>query len=496
MAPPIMPLNFRLTSNGEIRRFLTTFLFVSLGVTAIGLAGGFVLVRRVEAELLTNQTQAAEREAAVIARFIDRDFADGATPSQIIARLQSVLKGTGSQADFLCVLDGEGRVLSHPNSAMIGMHRGHVNISRVDTSENLPISEVLRSRQPFSGLLREPNEPTQLAHYQPVSREPWTIAVHKNAAAIASQFAALRWQLFGTAAPTLLLISFVGVALARSLGARFEQELAAKNATLETRVRDRTADLTKALGELQSAHERLLQGEKMHLLGELMAGIAHEINNPLTTIGGFSEMIAQGGAKEPRETAAVISQQARRVSSIVRNLLDFAQNRPVQHAPGSITDVLHSAEELIAADLRLSGIALETYISPDLPRVLMDKQQMEQVFINLIRNAAQALASQRGERRITVRSSTQATWVAVLICDNGPGVPAHLREQIFGSFVTTKSDGTGLGLSLCKRFVESHGGRIELLPPADGEGACFQIQLPAINAALPAPLVNSSIVHP
>ncbi|MBI4624750.1 MAG: hypothetical protein HY736_16220 [Verrucomicrobia bacterium] len=474
-------MTFRFARDGEIRRFLTMLLLVSVVVLAIGLTGSFVLLRRVETELLANQTRAAEREAVIIARFIDRELAAGAGPAQTIDRLQGVLKGTGSQADFLCLLDHEGRVISHPEPAMIGMRWGNMDMTRLDTQQTVPIASVLRSRQPVSGLQREPNEPVQLIHYQPVSGEPWTVAVHKNTAVIASEFAALRWRLLGAAVPTLLLISFVGVGLARSLGAHFEQELAAKNATLESRVRERTAELSNALGELQTAHERLLQGEKMHLLGELMAGIAHEINNPLAAISGYSEMLAEGYAGDSRKAGTIISQQTRRVSSIVRNLLDFARNRPVQRSPGSLADVLTSAEELIVAELRQSGVVLQTSISPDLPRVMMDVQQMEQVLINLVRNAAQALAGHAGEHRISVRAFTDGIWVAVSVRDNGPGVPAELRKKIFDSFVTTKPDGTGLGLSLCKRFVEAHGGHIELLPSGEQPGACFQIRLPAFD---------------
>ena len=448
-----MPMSFNFARNGEIRRFLTTLLLVSAAVLAIGLAGSFLLLRRMEAQVLTNQMRAAEQEAAVIARFIDRDLSDGAAPARTISRLQNVLKGAGSQADFLCVLDQEGRVISHPDPAMIGMRWGDMDMTRFDTDLTVPITSVLRSRQPVSGLQREPNEPMQLIHYQPVAGEPWTIAVHKNTAVIAREFAALRWKLLGAAVPTLLLISFVGVGLARSLGRRFEQELAGKNATLERRVGERTAELNNALSELQVAHERLLQGEKMHLLGELMAGIAHEINNPLAVIGGYAELLAQGFKGDPRQTGVTIAQQTRRVVKIVRNLLNFARNSPVDRVPGSLTEVLRSAEDLIAAELRQAGIALESAISPDLPLVRMDAQQMEQVFINLVRNAGQALADQAGERRISVRAFTDGIWVAVQVRDNGPGIPAELRAKVFDSFVTTKPDGTGLGLSLCKRFV-------------------------------------------
>ena len=476
-----MPLSFQIARRGAIRRFTVTLLLVSVAVLTVGLIGSFIVLWRVERQLLAHQAQSAEREAAIIARFVDRDLSDGASANQTIGRVQSALKGTGTQADFLCLLDQDGRVLSHPDPGMIGVRWGDMDMTPLDARETLPISSVLRSRRPSAGTQHEADEPPQLVHYQPVEREPWTIAVHKNTAAIGREFAALRWKLFGTAIPTLLLISLIGVGLARSLGARFEAELTEKNAGLEIRVRERTAELRRALEELRTAHERLLQGEKMHLLGELMAGIAHEINNPLAAISLYSELLALGHANDAKKAGVIISQQARRVASIVHNLLDFARNRPAQRVPGSLSDVLRKAEELIAAELRQVGVAFEASISPELPNVMMDAQQMEQVFINLVRNATQALAAQPGAKRISVRAFTDGIWVAVSVQDNGPGVPAELRAKIFDSFVTTKSDGTGLGLSLCKRFVEAHGGALELLSTPTGEGACFQFRLPVLS---------------
>ena len=476
-----MTTSFNLSRHGEIRRFLKTLLLVSVAVLAIGLAGSFVLLRRVEAELLTNQMRAAEQEAAIIAGFISRDQSNGVAPAQTISRFQNVLKGTGSQAGFLCLLDQQGRVISHPDPSVIGRRLDDMVLTRLDTRETVSVVSVLNSGQPATGLLREPDQSTQLVHYQPVTGEPWTIAVHRNTAVIAGELAALRWKLMGAAVPTLLLISLVGAGLARSLGSRFEQALTEKNATLESRVRERTAELSQALGELQAAHERLLQGEKMHLLGELMAGIAHEISSPLVAISLNAELLALGQTDNPRQSGTVIFQQTQRVAKIVRNLLDFARNRPAKRTPGSLTDVLRAAEELIAAEMRQTGVRLETSISPDLPQVLMDAQQMEQVFINLVRNAGQALAEQPGERRISVRAFTDGLWVAVSVRDNGPGIPPELREKVFDSFVTTKPEGTGLGLSLCKRFVESHGGQMELLPAGPQPGACFQFRLPVIK---------------
>lgn len=474
-------MNSSFTRPKGIRRFITIWLLVSLAVLVVGLAGSFILLRQVEEQLRTNQTQAAMHEATVISRFIDRNLEEGTAPEQTILRVQNVLKGTGSQADFVCLLDQEGRVISHPDESKVGMPWGEMDMVRLDTKETVPISSALDQRESVAALQSDHGDPMQLVYYQPVEMEPWTIAVHRNTAVIDREFAATRAKLLSVVIPALLLMSFIGVWLARSLGARYEQALAQKNAELEKRVNERTAELQKTLGELEEAHEKLLQGEKMHLLGELMAGIAHEINNPLAVISGYADMLAMGDYPDSIRAGELIRQQNQRVCSIVRNLLDFANNRPASYKPGSLNTVLKNSEELIAAELRSLQIKLETSISPKLPSVQMDTQQMEQVFINLLRNAGQALAEQKGQRHISVRAFTDGEWNAVLIRDNGPGIPEEMRAKVFDSFVTTKTDGTGLGLSLCKRFVEAHGGQLELVPSNGQPGACFQIRLPVFE---------------
>lgn len=480
-------MSLSLAPNAEVRRFIATFLLVSTGVLGVGLAGNLVLLQTVEGQLLEEQVKAAQNEADLMARLIDRDLHHGIDPAQTLARLQGAIEGTGSKSDFLCVLDKDGRVLLHPDSTMIGMHEGARPVERMDSGQTVSLANVIGSGDRVTARIHDGEDLDQLAHYRPVESATWTIAVHKNAAVIAGQFSELRWRLLAVAGPTLVLISLVGAGLARTFNHRIERDLAERNAELQRRVEERTAVLRQTLDELQLAHERLLQGEKMHLLGELVAGIAHEINNPLTAISGHAEMLALGHEENPRETGAIISQQTRRVSAIVRNLLDFAHNRPPKRQPGSMHEVLRRAEELMATELRRNGVRFEKDISADLPDVLMDMQQLEQVVINLVRNAAQALAERKSDRRIEVQSFTDGTWVSVLVRDNGPGVPDQFRARVFDSFVTTKADGTGLGLSLCSRFVDSHGGSLDLLPPGPEPGACFRIRLPAMAAAGPRP---------
>ena len=303
------------------------------------------------------------------------------------------------------------------------------------------------------------------------------VTAHENAGAVARQLERLGWQLAAILAPTVALMALAGTIVARALGRRYERRIEAANAELERRVAGRTAELSTALAELRTAHERLVQGEKMHLLGELMSGIAHEINNPMTVIQGYAELLT-GEKFDPavRGHARRLATGAARVRSIVETLLDFARNRPPVRRPELLGRLLARVQDLIGADLRRAGVILAVDVPADLPELNLDAQQIEQVLLNLLNNARQALAGQAGEKIIRVRVESQADTVTIEVADTGPGLASAVRARLFQPFVSTKSEGNGIGLSLCRRFVEAHGGRIEA--PRVPLGGVFRVHLP------------------
>jgi two-component system NtrC family sensor kinase len=235
---------------------------------------------------------------------------------------------------------------------------------------------------------------------------------------------------------------------------------------------------------------QLIHSEKMAAIGQLVSGVAHELNNPLTSIAGLSELLIQPGMlPDPapaREHLRVIHAQADRAGRIVRNLLTFARKGGQDRSPVDLNDVVSRTALLIAYDLQQRQIDLVRELAPEPVVVLGDRQELQQVLLNLVMNAAQAMSGldPAQPRRLTLATSRQAGEAVLRVTDTGPGVPATQVPQLFTPFFTTKAPGhgTGLGLSLSYGMVEAHGGRITY-EPARGGGAEFAVRLPLHDAA-------------
>lgn len=242
------------------------------------------------------------------------------------------------------------------------------------------------------------------------------------------------------------------------------------------------------LSEYRRLQQALHQSEKLSAMGSLLAGVAHELNNPLSIVLAQAVLLQEIGVDEAtRVRADRILAAAERCSRIVRSFLAIARERPPEHRAVSVDELVRSAIDITAYGLRSSGIDVEVEIPPGLPPVRGDADQLGQVFMNLIVNAQQALQQVDGLRRLTFRAERAGEGrVRVLVHDNGPGVPPAIRTRIFDPFFTSKPTGmgTGIGLSVCLGIVAAHGGSLELL---DGEpGATFALTLPEAPAELPA----------
>ncbi|MGH7530252.1 MAG: hybrid sensor histidine kinase/response regulator, partial [Gemmatimonadales bacterium] len=236
--------------------------------------------------------------------------------------------------------------------------------------------------------------------------------------------------------------------------------------------------------------EQLLQSEKMSAIGQLIAGVAHELNNPLASVVGFSDLLGEAADVPPRlaEPLAVIRQEAERASAIVRNLLSFARRQEGVRELQSLRPILESTVQLLRNQLLASRIELTLDMEPGLPAVAVHANQIKQVFVNIINNGAQAITSAGVVGgRIDMRALCQPDGVAVSISDNGSGIPPAVAQRVFEPFFSTKSEGegTGLGLSICYGIVKEHGGSISVDPGGSGgRGATFTVELPA---AVPPP---------
>ncbi len=255
------------------------------------------------------------------------------------------------------------------------------------------------------------------------------------------------------------------------------RELRAYQENLERMVAERTQ-------QLERAQARLVQSEKLAALGELVAGVAHELNNPLTSVLGYAQLLEAGEleGEDARRALGIILQEADRARRIVQNLLTFARQRAHERGPVDVNAAIEQTVALRRYELERAGITFVLDLAADLPAIEGDLFQLQQVFLNLINNAAQAMAGSGG--RIEIRTARAGDRVRIEVADTGPGIPPEHLHRIFDPFFTTKEvgQGTGLGLSISYAIIRDHGGEISAENRPEG-GARFIIELPVASGS-------------
>lgn len=241
-------------------------------------------------------------------------------------------------------------------------------------------------------------------------------------------------------------------------------------------VADQLADANRSLRE---AEEAVRRSDRLAALGQLSAGLAHELRNPLGTIKASAEMlsrvIASGNAGEvAREMAGFISTEVDRTNSLVTRFLEFARPLQLKLAAADLSAVIDRAIALVEREPANQAVSIYRNYSPDLPPFTFDPELIERVFYNLILNAAQATAPGGA---ITVKTRLLGGTAEAAVIDRGEGIPPRIREQIFNPFFTTKPQGVGLGLAIVAKIVDEHGGRITV-ESEPGKGSVFLVYLP------------------
>ncbi len=257
---------------------------------------------------------------------------------------------------------------------------------------------------------------------------------------------------------------------------------------------ERLAETNRRL-ELAQAEAR--RSERLAALGQLSAGLAHEIRNPLGVIKGSAEMLTQklqASDELSRELAGYISTEVNRLSALVTEFLDFARPLHAQLESGSLTAVLDRALDIVATRWKGKPVRVERDYEAGLPLVPLDESLCEQAFLNLVQNAYEAMTDNGGTLRVEVRRAAQKNrdGLQVVLADTGSGVPEKLREEIFNPFVTTKKTGIGLGLSIVSKIVDGHQGSIRVENGADG-GAVFTLFFPLEEAE---PQTTAEVARP
>ncbi len=258
--------------------------------------------------------------------------------------------------------------------------------------------------------------------------------------------------------------------------------------------------LIRDVTDQKMLQEQLIQSEKMSAIGQLVSGVAHELNNPLAGISAFAQLLLAEKRFPPdqRTAAETIYSEARRASRIVQNLLTFARQHKAEKGPAAINQVLDDTLELRGYELRVRGIDVRREYDEALPDTMGDAHQLQQVFLNLITNAEQAMERAEGRHhRLTVRTRRAGEAIRIEIEDTGGGVPPNLLERIFNPFFTTKptGHGTGLGLSISLGIVREHEGRIWAENAAQG-GARFVVELPVIVPRASGEFPAALAAHP
>jgi len=255
------------------------------------------------------------------------------------------------------------------------------------------------------------------------------------------------------------------------------------------------AELQQMVDTLRATQTQLIQSEKLSAVGQFVSGVAHELNNPLAAVIGFSELLAMTNEDAAlRPHLEMIVKSAQRCHKIVQNLLSFARQHPPERKQVAINSVIDEVLEFMAYEFRTGNITIGKQYADGLPTILADPHQLQQIFVNILGNARQAIQAFRPDGIITVRTRREGAMIRIEFIDNGPGIRPENLSRIFDPFFTTKAvgKGTGLGLSLCYGMIREHGGNIRA-ESVVGHGATFVIDFPAASgdSAVPQPAAPS-----
>ncbi|MFH1683781.1 MAG: ATP-binding protein [Candidatus Margulisiibacteriota bacterium] len=240
-------------------------------------------------------------------------------------------------------------------------------------------------------------------------------------------------------------------------------------------------ELEGAYNTLEETQLELIQSEKLAVLGEMAAGVAHEINNPLLVISGEAEMLLLDKDQDPETVAAAKNMiaQSKRMKEITDSLLGFAHKEEIEYKATNVNEIMKKALAMLSYQPEIKQIKINPELDPDLPKVLASPSQLEEVFINIILNAIQAMG-ENGELIIKTshkKANNGKEMITIELTDNGKGMDKETLRKIFNPFFSTKEKGVGLGLPVSHRIIESHQGQIEV-QSEPGKGATFMIKLP------------------
>ncbi|MBS1152902.1 MAG: sensor histidine kinase [Myxococcaceae bacterium] len=417
-------------------------------------------------------------------------------------RLLKVVQGAGVYRVF--VVDARGAVLAHPDPQKV---LGHMDLSALPVVKDALDAKVARGSRDYGA-----DDGDVVASYARLERGSAAVVVETPRAEVfrATRELQERSILFAIALMSVTLIAAVyfsrrvtaplrtlELTMARVSKGDFTVavEVTSQNeiGAVATAFNEMTKELGKRNDELERKNALLVQSEKLSAIGELSAGLAHEVKNPMVGIVGFAQLGKESAdLDEAKEYFGLIDNDAQRANSILQRLLEFARPPDVERERLEIRGVVDGAVKLVAHQLQLQGVRIETRYAEGLPDIIGNGNQLRQVLVNLMMNAGQAM-EQSKEKKLYVEASGADWTVLVSVKDTGPGMAPDVRKRLFEPFFTTKprGKGTGLGLSISRSIIEEHKGELRVESEI-GAGATFVIRLPAAPPATVQPKAAAS----
>jgi len=397
------------------------------------------------------------------------------------------------KSGYAYLVDGEGDVLVHPQ--------------RRKVMENLrahPPVRALLSRG--EGVIEFINQEgvAVLAAFAPVQGAGWGVIVRQPTSESYANAVHILYVLSAVFLLSLIAALALGLHLARRISKPLtelvrgvqrvsEGDLSARLRTagddeiarlgtafneMAGRLQERMAEIAKAHARVIETERRLGRSERLAAIGQLAAGLAHEINNPLNVMSGFCELLLSKTPEEDSRRAQLeeIARECGRCQRLVEDLLDYAKPKEPRRAPVRLRELIGETANLVSARTRAQGVELQLDADPKLPPLLADADQLKQLLLNLFLNACDAMPD-GGSLRVV--AAVEHGDAVVRVTDTGPGIPPQQLKSVFDPFFTTKKEGTGLGLSVCQAIAESHGGSLEAR--SDDLGASFILRIPALE---------------
>ncbi len=452
----------RLTTRLSVQNKLILLVYGILLI--VGVPGALLLLYTERTDTAAGYRRSALTLATTIQSHLKGDMitSDGAHISQDLRNIVSSARSVKA----IMILSDSQRIYASSDAALTGKSVDWELVARALESGNAQTGDY--GDNTIAVVLPAPNEPECYSCHGNQARILGAIKVHVDKGPLNDQLRRQAW-----------LMAAIGVSTFLALGL-----------TITSFMRRTIAQpMMKTIAMMEKEQEKLIMQDRLASIGQLVSGVAHELNNPLTSVISFSDLLLQ--RELPEEIKAdlkVVNDEANRAAGIVKNLLTFARKQPQEKQPIDVNEQIQRVLQLRAYDQKVNNIQVDLHLDTHLPLVMGNSSQLQQVFFNLIINAEFFMLQAHGKGTLTITTENAGDFVRVLVADDGPGITKEDMKYLFTPFFTTKEvgKGTGLGLSICQGITAEHGGTI-YAKSKFGEGASFIVELPVARPETEAP---------